>query len=345
MNLKGKWMARINVEDEIGNDPRFIRLLMNLKGDYYKALGFCVGAWRMGQKYYKDVEAKGIIPFEEWDQTEFGANFVECGLAVKTENGIYVKGSKDKFAWLDQKSEAGKIGGKKSAESRGNKLKQNEAYASTCSSETKQNEAYASTCSSETKRDPSTTQAESSEGQAEPSETKPLTLPPPLALVLPPPGVITNTYPPNPLGEFRGSVSALEKTGAEIKAELDRLGVTITPDHVIDLFNSKLARTGKLLHCRGLGAPSQKQMLNTFAKLQKLSDWEELFLKVKSLDKLTGIRPGVFLATLDWLSIEENALKVLSGKYDNTTENQQSQMGTYDLTDDEIEQLREAGEL
>lgn len=324
-------MARINVDDEIGSDPRFIKLLGLLQGDYWRALGLCVGAWRMGQKFFKDVDAKGIIPLNEWAQTDF-APILECGLAIEKDGGIYIKGSKDKFAWLDKKVEAGKIGGKKSADSRKRKKKQNEANASSASSKTEHS-------SSKTK------QVESKPNQ-EASETNPLPLP--LPPTLPLPRVLTNTNPPNPQGEMRVGVSALEKSAAEIKAELELLGVTINPDQVIDLFNTKLAPIGKLLRCRGLGAPSQKQLLNTCTKLQTLDAWEELFLKVKSLDKLTGIKPGVFLATLDWLSVEENALKVLNGKYDNELDSfaaGSSKGPPTKLDQSEVDHLLMAGEL
>lgn len=55
-------------------------------------------------------------------KTEFeigGFNpILEVGLAVEKEDGIYAKGGADRFSWLQERVEAGKIGGKKSAQAR-----------------------------------------------------------------------------------------------------------------------------------------------------------------------------------------------------------------------------------
>lgn len=90
----------------------------------------------------------------------------------------------------------------------------------------------------------------------------------------------------------------------------------ITPDHLVDLYNQHLAGVGRLKRCVGLGPESLKQAVMAFSRLPDANAWVELFEAVKSNPVLTGKTRTVFLATLDWLVVEENALKVLNGKYD-----------------------------
>ena len=103
-------MARINVEDDLFTDPRFLELVTLLK-NRAEALGSLIFAWRVAQKNYKDG---GLISKEDWKKQKLNSKIIEVGLAVETENGIYLCGSNDQFAWLNQKSNAGK----KSGESR-----------------------------------------------------------------------------------------------------------------------------------------------------------------------------------------------------------------------------------
>lgn len=93
----------------------------------------------------------------------------------------------------------------------------------------------------------------------------------------------------------------------------------IRPDQIIQLFNDRLARkAGKIQYCRGLAAAQIKEFLTTtsYSDFQSIEVWEELFEKVSQSPFLTGLQEGsTFVATLDWLIIHGNALKVLSGKY------------------------------
>lgn len=90
----------------------------------------------------------------------------------------------------------------------------------------------------------------------------------------------------------------------------------VRPDQVIQLFNETLAGVGSLKYCYGLGANDTKELLNTFEILPTLDKWSDLFASVKSNTALTGASKTVFLASLDWLAKKDNALRVLSGKYD-----------------------------
>lgn len=99
-------MARINIEDSIYKDHRFVAL-MQKTGDYWKALGLLVGAWSLAQKHYLDESNDRLIPFKDWQRTCFEV-LVEVGLAEVREKGIYIKGADSQFGWLVQRSNAGK---------------------------------------------------------------------------------------------------------------------------------------------------------------------------------------------------------------------------------------------
>lgn len=306
-------MARINIDDNIHSDPRFITLI-GIHGDYYKAFGLLISAWKMAQKYFKENKPSGLIPFDAWEDAPF-ASIIIAKLAEKREDGIYVKGSKDQFAWLIQKSEAGKSGGIKSGEARRSKPE----------------------------ADPSETKREQSKGEAKRSGSKPPTptLSPSLSHSI---DLSINNKNTGDVLDFK---TAQQKSIPELMGELESKGIKINPDQVIDLFNSKLAGVGKLNHCRGLGSPALLNILDTFNVFQTLDDWGHLFEEVKKAKQITGEESGgVFLATLDWLSVRANALKADSGKYNLTLKNSTTGPPTsYELTDDEINQLKEAGEL
>lgn len=100
--------------------------------------------------------------------------------------------------------------------------------------------------------------------------------------------------------------------------------IPLHPDSLIQLFNDKLAaRAGKIKHCRGLSANQIKEFLTTcsYKEFQTVSVWEEIFEKVSKTPFLNGSKKGSnFVATLDWLIIHGNALKVINGKYQEVSE-------------------------
>jgi hypothetical protein len=100
-------MARINIEDEIFKDDSFVELLLKF-GCKTMAIGAVVETFILAQKHFKDESNGRLIPFKEWEKFKHSQAIFESGLAVKFENGIYVRGSKEQFKWLLQKINAGK---------------------------------------------------------------------------------------------------------------------------------------------------------------------------------------------------------------------------------------------
>lgn len=108
-------MARINIEDTLWSDPRFMRLCIKL-GDEFKAIGAVVSGWRIAQKFY--CPDKAPIPEKDFEQAGLPMALVESGLAEKVDGGIRMRGSEAHFAWWFQRYEAAKKGGEASAKKR-----------------------------------------------------------------------------------------------------------------------------------------------------------------------------------------------------------------------------------
>lgn len=102
-------MARINVEDSIYKDIRFIDLIGKL-GGLDTALGSMVRAWSLAQKYY--LVNGGKIPKPVWKSQRLRDEIISCGLANDDGDFIYINGSKDQFSWLKARSESGKKSGR-----------------------------------------------------------------------------------------------------------------------------------------------------------------------------------------------------------------------------------------
>lgn len=103
-------MARINIEDSLFKDPRFIDLCIHY-GDKQKALGTIVWAFVLAQKHYSDISSDRLIPLSEWKRSLSDGKLIDLGFAELREKGVYVCGSEKQFAWLVQRQEAGKKGG------------------------------------------------------------------------------------------------------------------------------------------------------------------------------------------------------------------------------------------
>lgn len=129
--LIGGWVARINVEDSLFKDARFFDLVVAL-GSKTMALGACVEAWIVAQRFWK--LAKNGIPRSEWVTQKLNDALISAGLADDRGDFIYVRGSAAHFAWLHKNVESGKIGGIESGKARREiikkKSKRNEAKAS-----------------------------------------------------------------------------------------------------------------------------------------------------------------------------------------------------------------------
>lgn len=77
--------------------------------------GTALTIWRLAFDYYRDGE---YIPHEQFDLIPNSGLFVEVGLAVRLENGVYVRGSKDLFKWYSNEINQRRDAGRKSAEVR-----------------------------------------------------------------------------------------------------------------------------------------------------------------------------------------------------------------------------------
>jgi len=102
-------MPRINIEDTLWSDTRFLRLCVKL-GNEFQAIGALVLAFKTAQKHW--CPAKGPIPPEEWEMAGLPEAIIEVGLAQRLEDGIYVCGAEAQFSWWFQRYEAGKRGGR-----------------------------------------------------------------------------------------------------------------------------------------------------------------------------------------------------------------------------------------
>lgn len=108
-------MARINIEDDLYKDRRFIKLIAKL-GSLEAALGSLILAWSLGQKHWKKDRSR--IPKSEWDAQELKSEIIEVGLAKIIEGSVHVCGAESQFDWLLQRVEAGRKGGLKSGKTR-----------------------------------------------------------------------------------------------------------------------------------------------------------------------------------------------------------------------------------
>lgn len=100
-------MARINIEDSLWADQRFIQLCIKT-GDMAKAVGAVLLAFKLAQRFW--VPDQRNIPSVQFRSTPLASDLIEVGLAEYFDNEqfVYVKGTKEQFGWLIQRSQAGK---------------------------------------------------------------------------------------------------------------------------------------------------------------------------------------------------------------------------------------------
>lgn len=99
-------MARINVEDSIYKDPRFIDLIVRSGGCLDRALGIMVRTWTVAQEFY--LRPSGMVPLKVWNDRRIPMSVVEAGLAEIVGDFVRVKGDHEQFKWLKQRSDAGR---------------------------------------------------------------------------------------------------------------------------------------------------------------------------------------------------------------------------------------------
>lgn len=114
-------MARINIEDSIYKDQRFIDLII-ATGGLETALGALIRVWSVSQRFY--LQNGGKIPLPEWKEQKLNDKVIECGLAIYADDFIIVKGVDKQFAWLRQRSDCGKIGGPAASRARLENIKE-----------------------------------------------------------------------------------------------------------------------------------------------------------------------------------------------------------------------------
>lgn len=128
-------MARINVDDSIYRDSRFMDLCVQL-GGMEVALGSLILAWDMAHRFARSPS--GYIPQAEWSKLKHGQAIQSVGLAEVRDGGVYVKGSSEKCKFIRERSEKaaeiGRVGGLKSQEKRRSKAKQSVAKTTFSSS-------------------------------------------------------------------------------------------------------------------------------------------------------------------------------------------------------------------
>lgn len=102
---------RVNIDDSIYRDPRFLDLCHQFAGDRFRALGALVVAWDLAQRFYLKSEHHNI-PREEWLKQGLPKEILKCGLAHEDERGNIRVAGRDKYCeHLEKLQKAGKIGG------------------------------------------------------------------------------------------------------------------------------------------------------------------------------------------------------------------------------------------
>ncbi len=105
-------MARLNIEDSIWSDTRFMRLCI-LLGDEARAVGVIVLGWRTAQRYW--CPDRKPIPEADFIAAGLPEQLISCGLAERVDGGVRMRGSEEHFAWWFQRQEAGRRGGEAKA--------------------------------------------------------------------------------------------------------------------------------------------------------------------------------------------------------------------------------------
>lgn len=100
-------MARVNVEDSLFSDLRFMSLSQKI--GQVSAIGCLVLAWRTAQKFW--LQNKGPIPSVQFRLIPFNEDLIEVGFAVYSDENkdfVYICGAEEQFSWLIQRQSAGR---------------------------------------------------------------------------------------------------------------------------------------------------------------------------------------------------------------------------------------------
>jgi hypothetical protein len=107
----GGFLARINIEDEIYKDNRFYNLCF-LLGSKRAALGALVEAWTIAQSKVDQDNPSGVFSIDEWDAQGLAPEIIAAKLATVKDGMVMMAGANKNFAWIIQRQEAGKRGGR-----------------------------------------------------------------------------------------------------------------------------------------------------------------------------------------------------------------------------------------
>lgn len=106
LSIFGGEMPRINVEDEWFDDPRR-ELLKGFVGEAVDTVALAM--WRLSQRYYR-LEIL-VVPVEKFELMAHWDAFEKAKLARRENGGVYICGSRDRFSWLSEQRERGRLGG------------------------------------------------------------------------------------------------------------------------------------------------------------------------------------------------------------------------------------------
>jgi hypothetical protein len=104
-------MARINIEDSIYRDNRFLKLMFHF-GSKWTAIGAVVDAWRIAQDFFSPENPRALIPIEEWKMRGGPEELLTFNLAVMEGDCIYVRGAEEQFKWIMKQWINGRKGGR-----------------------------------------------------------------------------------------------------------------------------------------------------------------------------------------------------------------------------------------
>ena len=103
-NGSGDLVARINVDDGLFKDNRFMELVIKT-GGLENALGALVHAWIVAQKYW--FPNRQPIPKTVWKAQRLNDAILEAGMAEDMGEGYRLIGSEEQFLWLFNAAKAG----------------------------------------------------------------------------------------------------------------------------------------------------------------------------------------------------------------------------------------------
>ena len=112
-------MARMSIDDMVGRDPRITMLAQTLGWSRREVVGCLVAdVWPIVYDQRTELISERVLDAAA-GHAGFAAALIECELATRDRSGkVVIRGARERIKYLDHKTEAGRQGGLKSAESR-----------------------------------------------------------------------------------------------------------------------------------------------------------------------------------------------------------------------------------